>query len=106
MGDTRGLLRRRFPVGAASQHQPASRGRGHSVRLAYRFWRMLPWEFPPWQPVYGYFRPWRDQGSWKRIHRYLRGWYGSGEAPPVALGGHGRHAVGVAGLPHPLGRRV
>ena len=31
VGDTRGLLRRRFPVGAASQHQPASRDRGHSV---------------------------------------------------------------------------
>ena len=35
---------------------------------------MLPWEFPPWQTVYGYFPSWRDQGSWKRIHRYLRGW--------------------------------
>ncbi|PSO62608.1 MAG: hypothetical protein BRC36_09685 [Cyanobacteria bacterium QH_2_48_84] len=22
--------------------------------------------------MYGYFRPWRDHGSWKRIHRYLR----------------------------------
>ncbi|PSP02833.1 MAG: IS5/IS1182 family transposase, partial [Cyanobacteria bacterium QS_7_48_42] len=32
-------------------------------------WRMLPWEFPPWQTVYGYFPSWRDQGSWKRIHR-------------------------------------
>ncbi|PSO96913.1 MAG: hypothetical protein BRC46_00085 [Cyanobacteria bacterium QS_6_48_18] len=77
VGDTRGLVRRRFPVGAASQHQPASRDRSHSVRLARRFWRMLPWEFPPWQTVYGYFPPWRDQGSWKRIHRYLRGWCGS-----------------------------
>ena len=72
VGDTRGLLRRRFPVGAASQHQPASRGRGHSVCPARRFWRMLSWEFPPWQTVYGYFPPWRDQGSWKRIHPYLR----------------------------------
>ncbi|PSO60705.1 MAG: hypothetical protein BRC39_09535, partial [Cyanobacteria bacterium QH_7_48_89] len=69
-------------------------------------WRMLPWEFPPWQTVYGYFRHWRDQGSWKRIHRYLRGWYGSGEAPPVPQGGHRQYAVDVAGLPHPLGRRL
>ncbi|PSO85432.1 MAG: IS5/IS1182 family transposase, partial [Cyanobacteria bacterium QS_3_48_167] len=30
---------------------------------------MLPWEFPPWQTVSGYFPSWRDQGSWKRIHR-------------------------------------
>ena len=58
---------------AASQNQPASRDRSHSVRLARRFWRILPWEFPPWQNVYGYFRPWRYQGSWKRIHRYLSG---------------------------------
>ncbi|PSO65767.1 MAG: hypothetical protein BRC36_02985, partial [Cyanobacteria bacterium QH_2_48_84] len=46
----------------------------------------LPWEFPPWQTVYGYFRPWRDQGSWKRIHRYLRGWYGSGASAPSPPG--------------------
>ncbi|PSO83200.1 MAG: IS5/IS1182 family transposase, partial [Cyanobacteria bacterium QS_4_48_99] len=24
--------------------------------------------------MYGYFPPWRDQGSWKRIHPYLRAW--------------------------------
>ncbi|PSO86138.1 MAG: hypothetical protein BRC41_07350 [Cyanobacteria bacterium QH_9_48_43] len=35
-------------------------------------WRMLPSDFPPWQTVYGYFRPWRDNGTWQRIHRYLR----------------------------------
>ena len=28
------------------------------------------------------------------------------QAPPVALGGHGRYAVGVAGLPHPPGPRL
>ena len=33
---------------------------------------MLPSDFPPWQTVYGYFRPWRDNGTWQRIHRYLR----------------------------------
>ena len=44
-------------------------------------WRMLPWDFPPWQTVYGYFPSWRDQGSWKRIHRYLRG---LGAAPAQA----------------------
>ena len=35
-------------------------------------WRMLPSDFPPWQTVYGYFRRWRDNGTWQRIHRYLR----------------------------------
>ncbi|PSP13577.1 MAG: hypothetical protein BRC50_06440 [Cyanobacteria bacterium SW_11_48_12] len=106
VGDTRGLLRCRFPVGAASQHPPASRGRSHSVRLECRFWRMLPWEFPPWQTVYGYFPSWRDQGSWKRIHRYLRGWGAAlAQASAVALGGHRRYAVGAARLPHPPGRR-
>ena len=74
MGDTCRLLRRRFTVGAASQNQPASRGRGHPVRLAGRFWRMLPSDFPPWQTVYGYSRRWRDNGTWQRIHRYLRQW--------------------------------
>ena len=49
-------------------------------------WRMLPWDFPPWQTVYGYFPPWRDQGSWKRIHPYLRGWYGSGASAPSRPG--------------------
>ncbi|PSP07382.1 MAG: hypothetical protein BRC51_00890 [Cyanobacteria bacterium SW_12_48_29] len=28
------------------------------------------------------------------------------QASAVPLGGHGRYAVGVAGLPHPLGRRL
>ena len=61
-------------------------------------WRMMPWEFPPWQTVYGYFPPWRDQGSWKRIHPYLRALGAAPvQAPPVALGGHRRHAVGATG---------
>ncbi|PSO98040.1 MAG: hypothetical protein BRC53_06200 [Cyanobacteria bacterium SW_6_48_11] len=63
-------------------------------------------EFPPWQTVYGYFPPWRDQGSWKRIHRYLRGWYGSGASAPVPQGGHCRHSVGATRLPHPPGPRL
>jgi putative transposase len=35
-------------------------------------WRLLPLEFPPWQTVYGYFRRWTENGTWKRIHDALR----------------------------------
>jgi putative transposase len=35
-------------------------------------WRMLPKEYPKWQRVYHYFRQWRDDGTWQRIHDTLR----------------------------------
>lgn len=35
-------------------------------------WRMLPKEYPKWQSVYSYFRTWRLQGIWRRIHDTLR----------------------------------
>jgi putative transposase len=35
-------------------------------------WRLLPHDFPPWRTVYHYFRIWRLDGTWKRIHRALR----------------------------------
>lgn len=35
-------------------------------------WRMLPREYPKWQSVYTYFRTWRDEGTWQRIHDTLR----------------------------------
>ena len=35
-------------------------------------WRMLPNEYPKWQSVYYYFRKWRDDGTWQRIHDTLR----------------------------------
>ena len=35
-------------------------------------WRMLPHDFPPWQTVYDYFRNWRKDGTWQRIHDALR----------------------------------
>ncbi len=30
-------------------------------------WRMLPHDFPHWRTVYGYFRQWQQDGTWKRI---------------------------------------
>jgi putative transposase len=35
-------------------------------------WRMLPKDYPKWQRVYHYFRQWRDDGTWQRIHDTLR----------------------------------
>lgn len=35
-------------------------------------WRMLPKEYPKWQSVYSYFRTWRDDGTWQRIHDTVR----------------------------------
>lgn len=36
-------------------------------------WRLLPrGSYPPWQTVYGYFRRWSKDGTWKRIHDTLR----------------------------------
>jgi putative transposase len=35
-------------------------------------WRLLPHDFPPWQTAYHYFRVWRINGTWERIHKTLR----------------------------------
>jgi putative transposase len=35
-------------------------------------WRMLPREYPKWKSVYHYFRLWRKDGVWQRIHDTLR----------------------------------
>jgi putative transposase len=35
-------------------------------------WRLLPHDFPPWKTVYHYFRLWRIDGPWERLHEALR----------------------------------
>jgi transposase len=38
-------------------------------------WRMLPKPYPPyppWPTVHDYYRRWRQDGTWERIHRRLR----------------------------------
>ncbi len=35
-------------------------------------WRLLPHEFPPWKTVYDYWRQWRLDGTWERMHTALR----------------------------------
>lgn len=37
-------------------------------------WRSLPGDFPVWQTVYTYFRNWRKNGTWLKIHDSLRQW--------------------------------
>ena len=52
-------------------------------------WDMLPKDFPPWQTVYRYFRDWRKDGTWARIHdalyRDLRDLEGREESPSFAI---------------------
>lgn len=36
-------------------------------------WRMLPNDYPEWPVVYYYFRRWKKNGTWKKIHDTLRG---------------------------------
>lgn len=52
-------------------------------------WRLLPHELPPWQTVYGYFRTWRRDGTWQRMHDALR------TAVRVAAGRHPQPSAGI-----------
>lgn len=80
-------------------------------------WRMLPGDFPNWQTVYGYFRRWRQAGTWERIHRYLRDWVRLGcnrscsanvaivDSQSVQVGCLSKCAVGFDGGKHTKGRK-
>jgi putative transposase len=35
-------------------------------------WRLLPHDFPPWKTIHHYFRTWRLDGTWERMHAALR----------------------------------
>jgi putative transposase len=35
-------------------------------------WRMLPHDLPPWGTVHYYYRKWRLDGTWQKIHDTLR----------------------------------
>ena len=35
-------------------------------------WRALPHDLPPWGTVWWYFRTWRQDGTWARVHEALR----------------------------------
>jgi putative transposase len=61
---------------------PVGRPRRHSLRLILNAifyelrtggaWRFLPQEWPPWKTVYHYWRKWRLDGTWERLHTALR----------------------------------
>jgi putative transposase len=61
---------------------PIGRPRLHSLRtilnaIFYQLrtggaWRFLPQEWPPWKTIYHYFRRWRLDGTWERLHTALR----------------------------------
>jgi len=58
--------------------RPASVARREIVNAVFSVvrkgctWRALPHDFPRWSTVYHYFRVWRDDGTWDRIHDTLR----------------------------------
>lgn len=37
-------------------------------------WRGKPGDFPPWSTVYGYFRAWRKDGTWLKVHDKIYQW--------------------------------
>ncbi len=86
------MNRQRYPTDltdaewrALEPHVPApkavGRPRRHTVReilnaIFYILrsgctWRLLPRDLPPWKTVYHYFRLWRVQGLWERLHAEL-----------------------------------
>ena len=64
------------------QAKPGARPRTHETRelldaIFYVLrsgcaWRLVPHDFPPWQTAYHYFRLWRLDGAWERMHDALR----------------------------------
>lgn len=51
-------------------------------------WRLLPHDFPRWKTVYHYFRAWRLDGTWEKIHTQFVQWervaQGHAAVPSVA----------------------
>lgn len=35
-------------------------------------WRLIPHDLPPWSTLYHYFRTWRIEGTWLKMHQVLR----------------------------------
>ena len=35
-------------------------------------WEMMPHDLPPWHTCYHYFRQWRENGAWQKMHDALR----------------------------------
>jgi len=81
------------------REKPGGRHRGYSMReiinaIQYLIrgggaWRSLPHDLPHWQSVYHYFRLWKRDGTWLRIHDHLheevRKQMGRGPQPSAAI---------------------
>ena len=78
LGDTEWqIIRRMLPAA-----KPGGRPRATDLRAVVNAifyllrsgcaWRMLPHDFPPYSTVYMYFRQWKNEGVWERIHDTLR----------------------------------
>jgi putative transposase len=52
-------------------------------------WRLLPRDLPPWKTVFHYFRKWRLDGTWQRVHTLLR------EQVRVELGRNPQPSAGI-----------
>jgi transposase len=79
--------------------QPGGRHRGYALReivnaIEYLIrcggaWRSLPHDLPHWQSVYHYFRLWKRDGTWLRVHDQLheevRKLMGRDEQPSAAI---------------------
>ena len=73
MGAPRTVLPTAFPGGRPRAHP--TRELIDALRYVLRggiAWRALPHDYPPWQTVYHYFRPWRLDGTWERLNDELR----------------------------------
>ena len=53
-------------------------------------WRLLPNDFPNWPVVYHYFKQWKNDGTWKKIHDTLCGKVrkGVGKKRTIKFGNH------------------
>ena len=45
----------------------------HSLSRSGCAWRLLPPDWLPWGTVHWYYRQWRRDGTWQRLHDTLRG---------------------------------
>jgi putative transposase len=57
---------------------------------AWRLWRLLPREYPPWKTVYHYFREWRIDGTFEKLNAVLR------EHLRICLGRTPQPSAGIA----------